>query len=70
MIDHPGVKVRDLARSNAFYRAALAPLGYQPLMEFSAEVTGPRPHYHVDYYGSFVLDPDGHNIEVVCHDAA
>jgi predicted lactoylglutathione lyase len=29
---------------------------------------GPRPHYHADYYGAFVLDPDGHNIEAVCHD--
>jgi catechol 2,3-dioxygenase-like lactoylglutathione lyase family enzyme len=28
---------------------------------------GPRPHYHQDYYGAFVLDPDGHNIEAVCH---
>jgi hypothetical protein len=28
---------------------------------------GPRPHYHQDYYGAFVLDPDGNNIEAVCH---
>jgi len=28
---------------------------------------GLRPHYHDDYYGAFVLDPDGHNIEAVCH---
>ncbi len=27
---------------------------------------GPRQHYHPDYYGAFVLDPDGHNIEAVC----
>ncbi|MBI1861747.1 MAG: VOC family protein [Deltaproteobacteria bacterium] len=27
---------------------------------------GLRPHYHKDFYGAFVLDPDGHNIEVVC----
>ncbi|TDJ41999.1 MAG: VOC family protein, partial [Gammaproteobacteria bacterium] len=26
-----------------------------------------RPEYHPDYYGAFVLDPDGHNIEVVKH---
>jgi catechol 2,3-dioxygenase-like lactoylglutathione lyase family enzyme len=31
---------------------------------------GPRPHYHAAYYGAFVLDPDGHNIEAVCHEAA
>ena len=28
---------------------------------------GLRPHYHADYYGAFILDPDGHNIEAVCH---
>ena len=28
---------------------------------------GVRPHYHDNYYGAFVLDPDGHNVEAVCH---
>ena len=28
---------------------------------------GIRPNYHPNYYGAFVLDPDGHNIEAVCH---
>jgi catechol 2,3-dioxygenase-like lactoylglutathione lyase family enzyme len=28
---------------------------------------GPRPIYHASYYGAFVLDPDGNNIEAVCH---
>jgi catechol 2,3-dioxygenase-like lactoylglutathione lyase family enzyme len=28
---------------------------------------GIRAHYHPDYYGAFVLDPDGNNIEAVCH---
>jgi catechol 2,3-dioxygenase-like lactoylglutathione lyase family enzyme len=28
---------------------------------------GLRPHYHDNYYGGFVLDPDGNNIEAVCH---
>ena len=28
-----------------------------------------RPEYHANYYGAFVLDPDGHNIEAVCHKA-
>ena len=28
---------------------------------------GLRPHYHADYYAAFVLDPDGHRIEAVCH---
>ncbi len=31
---------------------------------------GLRPQYHVDYYAAFVRDPDGHNIEAVCHRAA
>lgn len=31
---------------------------------------GLRPHYHPSYYGAFVLDPDGHNIEAVCHQPA
>jgi catechol 2,3-dioxygenase-like lactoylglutathione lyase family enzyme len=28
---------------------------------------GLRPEYHPDYFGAFVLDPDGHNVEAVCH---
>ena len=46
---------------DAFHRAALAAGGRD---------NGPpglRPHYHEHYYGAFVLDPDGHNIEAVCH---
>jgi catechol 2,3-dioxygenase-like lactoylglutathione lyase family enzyme len=125
MIDHTGVRVSDFARAKAFYRAALAPIGYQLLLEFPATVTGSgddvagfgvpeeadfwiaagqanepplhvafrvggrvlvdafhraalaaggrdngapglRPQYHPDYYSAYVLDPDGHNIEVVC----
>jgi len=125
MIDHTGLVVSDFERSKAFYRQALAPIGYQLLLEFPAAVTGHtdvagfgeppkpdfwisrgtpnqpplhiafrvntraevdafhraalaaggtdngapglRPHYHPDYYGAFVHDPDGHNIEAVCH---
>jgi len=128
LIDHTGLQVSDFAKSKTFYAAALAPLGYQAIMELPASVTGhgdvvgfgvppkpdfwvaagspntppihvafraanraavdafykaallaggrdngapgPRPHYHPDYYGAFVLDPDGHNIEAVCHDPA
>ena len=29
---------------------------------------GLRPHYHPNYYGAFILDPDGHNVEAVCHE--
>ncbi len=128
MIDHTGVAVSDFERSKAFYSRALAPLGYQLVMEVPAELTGGhpgagfgvppkpdfwvggvgagkvlplhvafradtraivdafykaaigaggkdngapglRPHYHANYYGAFVLDPDGHNIEAVCHES-
>jgi catechol 2,3-dioxygenase-like lactoylglutathione lyase family enzyme len=120
MIDHSGVTVSDVARSKAFYAAALSPLGYSMLMEFEQfagfgvapkpdfwigqgepnvppihmafradsrtqvdgfyraamaaggrdnGAPGLRPQYHPDYYGAFVLDPDGHNIEAVCHSA-
>src|SRR4051812_38582134 len=40
MIDHTGLSVSDYAKSKAFFLAALAPLGYKILMEFTAEQTG------------------------------
>ena len=46
---------------DAFHRAALEHGGVDN------GAPGLRPHYHPDYYGAFVLDPDGHNIEAVCH---
>jgi catechol 2,3-dioxygenase-like lactoylglutathione lyase family enzyme len=124
MIDHIGLPVADYARSKAFYIKALAPLGYQLVMEVQQDqndspaagfgrdgkpdfwiggegrldraihvaiaaddraavdsfhrealaaggkdngAPGLRPHYHPNYYGAFALDPDGHNIEAVCH---
>lgn len=124
MIDHTGIPVADWKAAQAFYDAALAPLGAKLLMMVPAEFTGgarvggygrqkpdfwlhekgeacpgrhyaftassraevdafhraamaaggrdngapgPRPHYHEHYYGAFVLDPDGNNIEAVCH---
>lgn len=30
---------------------------------------GPRPHYHKNFYGAFVIDPDGHRLEAVCRKA-
>ena len=45
----------------AFHAAALAAGGRDN------GAPGLRPHYHANYYGAFVLDPDGHNIEAVCH---
>jgi catechol 2,3-dioxygenase-like lactoylglutathione lyase family enzyme len=49
------------AEVDTFYRAALAAGGRDN------GAPGPRPHYHEHYYGAFVLDPDGNNIEAVCH---
>jgi len=46
---------------DAFYRAALAAGGKDN------GAPGLRPHYHANYYAAFVIGPDGHNIEVVCH---
>ncbi len=43
---------------------------YAAAMEAGGTDNGPpglRLHYHANYYGAFVLDPDGHNIEAVCH---
>jgi catechol 2,3-dioxygenase-like lactoylglutathione lyase family enzyme len=31
---------------------------------------GLRAHYHADYYGAFLVDPDGNRVEAVCHHAA
>lgn len=129
MLDHVGLAVSDLARSRAFYEAALAPLGFAVHAEVAAAVNpsggdavgfgapndpffwigdnervgegnhiafraedraavdafhaaalaaggtdhgapGLRPHYHPNYYAAFVLDPDGFNVEAVCHKPA
>ena len=122
MLDHLGLNVSDLARSKAFYEAALAPLGISVQLEFEDFAVGfgaggkpffwigrrdpvssgthvaltagdratvdafhaaalaaggtdngapgLRPHYHEHYWGAFVIDPDGHNIEAVCHEPA
>ncbi len=124
MLDHIGLDVSVLARSRAFYEAALKPLGYRVIQALSAEQTGAnaivmfgietpefviaedrppgvgnhvafraetraavdafhaaavqaggrdngapgvRPDYGPHYYAAFVFDPDGFNIEAVCH---
>jgi catechol 2,3-dioxygenase-like lactoylglutathione lyase family enzyme len=46
----------------AFYRAALAAGGQDN------GAPGLRPHYHANYYAAFVIGPDGHNVEAVCHE--
>jgi catechol 2,3-dioxygenase-like lactoylglutathione lyase family enzyme len=117
MIDHVSVRVLDMARLVDFYRTALAPIGYEVIMEYPGAVglgaskpdlwlmqtdrplnpthvalhsstrepidafysaalaaggtdNGPpglRLDYHPTYYAAFVRDPEGNNIEVVCH---
>ncbi len=46
---------------DAFHEAALAAGGQDN------GAPGVRPEYSANYYGAFVLDPDGHNVEAVCH---
>jgi catechol 2,3-dioxygenase-like lactoylglutathione lyase family enzyme len=118
MIDHLSLKVRDFARSKDFFLAALAPLGYGLVRDYTphavgigpegrpvfwvvaAEQSAPthvafsardrsmvgafhtaalaaggrdngapglREHYHPHYFGAFVIDSEGNNIEAVCH---
>jgi catechol 2,3-dioxygenase-like lactoylglutathione lyase family enzyme len=61
---HVAIAADDRAAVNAFYDAALAAGGKDN------GAPGLRPHYHPNYYGAFVLDPDGHNVEAVCHKPA
>ncbi|HKD65609.1 MAG TPA: VOC family protein [Candidatus Binataceae bacterium] len=117
MLDHVGLAVADFARSKEFFKRALAPLGYQLVMEFDEAAgfgsegkpdfwigkgsaggnshiaftatkrkivddfykaamsaggrdngkPGLRTQYHPNYYGAFVFDPEGNNVEAVCH---
>lgn len=122
MLDHIGIEVNNYQRTVEFYRQALAPLGYELLIEvqgyagfgrknaggpiaefwlhegssptkthiafkasnrqavdafYEAAIKaggkdngkpGIREMYHPNYYGAFVLDFDGNNVEAVCHD--
>ncbi len=58
---HVAFTAASRAEVDAFHRAALAAGGRDN------GAPGLRPHYHANYYGAFVLDPDGNNIEAVCH---
>jgi len=58
---HVAFAATSRADVDAFYQAALAAGGKDN------GAPGLRPHYHANCYGAFVLDPDGNNIEAVCH---
>ena len=58
---HLAFSAASRAEVEAFYLAALANGGRDNGRP------GLRTHYHPNYYGAFVFDPDGHNIEAVCH---
>jgi catechol 2,3-dioxygenase-like lactoylglutathione lyase family enzyme len=118
MLDHISLRVQDFSRAIAFYKAALAPIGYDVIMEYPGAAglgaqgkpdfwimkteqplnpthvafvshrdridafhsaalgaggsdngpPGVRVDYHPHYYAAFVYDPEGNNIEVVCHE--
>ena len=59
---HIAFAAPDRAAVDAFHAAAVA--------HGAASLHAPRvwPEYHPDYYGAFVRDPDGNNVEAVCHD--
>ena len=58
---HVAFAAENRAQVDAFHRAALDAGGQDN------GAPGLRPHYHEHYYGAFVRDPDGNNIEAVCH---
>lgn len=58
---HLAFAAENRAQVDAFHAAALA-AGAR-----DNGAPGLRPHYHADYYGAFVIGPDGHNVEAVCH---
>jgi catechol 2,3-dioxygenase-like lactoylglutathione lyase family enzyme len=59
---HVAFRARDRAAVRAFYEAAIG-AGAR-----DNGAPGLRPEYHSSYYGAFVIDPEGHNLEAVCHD--
>ena len=59
---HVAILAKDRATVDAFYQAA-----HGGGRHATTARPGIRAHYHPNYYGAFVLDPDGHNVEAVCH---
>ncbi len=60
---HIAFQVNKRVLVDAFFAAALAAGGRDN------GKPGPRPRYSANYYGAFVLDPDGYNVEAVCREA-
>lgn len=58
---HVAFRAASHAEVQAFHAAALSAGGVDN------GAPGYRSHYHADYYAAFVLDPDGYNVEAVCH---
>ena len=58
---HVAFAARDRAMVDAFFKAAIAAGGTDNGRP------GIRAHYHANYYGAFVIDPEGNNIEAVTH---
>jgi catechol 2,3-dioxygenase-like lactoylglutathione lyase family enzyme len=58
---HLAFSAANRAEVQAFHKAALEAGGRDN------GAPGIRGHYHPNYYGAFVFDPDGHNLEAVCH---
>ena len=62
MYDHIGLRVKDIKASARFYTAALAPLG------LIAGLSGDSyAGFGSKYYGTFLIDLDGNNVEAVCN---
>ena len=59
---HVAFRATGRAKVREFYDAAMAAGGKDN------GPPGVRPHYHEHYYGGFVYDPDGHNVEACCHE--
>ena len=60
---HLAFKAETRGQVDAFHRAALAAGGQDN------GAPGLRPQYHARYYAAFIIGPDGHNLEAVCHEA-
>lgn len=60
---HTAFRAKDRAAVEDFYQAGLKHGGKDN------GAPGLRPVYHPNYYGAFLLDPDGNNVEAVCHAA-